>query len=98
MTAQEMATTQIMLPRKKDADFVFYELTRSICPLCRKIIDAQVILRNNKVYMRKRCPQCGPFEVLVYGDAEAYVSLSKYNKPGTIPLERRSDIQHGCPY
>jgi hypothetical protein len=40
----------------KDADYVFYELTRSICPNCRKVIDAQIVLRDNKVYMRKRCP------------------------------------------
>jgi uncharacterized radical SAM superfamily Fe-S cluster-containing enzyme len=42
---------------KKDADYVFYELTRSICPKCRKVIDAKVLLRDNKVYMRKRCPR-----------------------------------------
>jgi len=85
-------------PKKKDADYVFYELTRSICPECRKVIDAQIVLRDNKVFMRKRCPQCGPFEALVYADAEAYTSLSRYNKPGTIPLERGTDIQNGCPH
>ena len=51
---------------KHDADYVFYELTRSICPKCRKVIDAKVLLRDNKVYMRKRCPDCGLFEGLVY--------------------------------
>ncbi|MGH9739357.1 MAG: radical SAM protein, partial [Candidatus Acidiferrales bacterium] len=86
------------LPKKKDADYVFYELTRSICPNCRSVIDAQIILRDNKVFMRKRCPQCGPFEALIYGDAEAYTSLSKYNKPGTIPLQRGTEIEHGCPH
>ncbi len=84
--------------KKKDADYVFYELTRSICPECRRVIDAQIVLRDNKVFMRKRCPQCGPFEALVYADAEAYTTLSRYNKPGTIPLERGSEIQHGCPH
>jgi uncharacterized radical SAM superfamily Fe-S cluster-containing enzyme len=84
--------------QKADADYVFYELTRSICPECRRVIDAQVILRANKVYMRKRCPTCGPFEALVYGDAEAYVANGKYNKPGTIPLARGSAIERGCPY
>jgi uncharacterized radical SAM superfamily Fe-S cluster-containing enzyme len=97
MSTQELAMN-ISQQRKRDADFVFYELTRSICPDCRRVIDAQVILRDNKVYMRKRCPQCGPFEALVYGDAAAYVALSKYNKPGTIPLARGSEIREGCPY
>jgi uncharacterized radical SAM superfamily Fe-S cluster-containing enzyme len=84
--------------KKSDADYVFYELTRSICPDCRRVIDAQVILRDNKVYMRKRCPTCGPFEALVYGDAEAYVANGKYNKPGTIPLAFGTEHDKGCPH
>jgi len=83
---------------KKDADYVFYELTRSICPDCRMVIDAKVLLRDNKVYMRKRCPRCGPFEGLIYGDAQAYVAFGKYNKPGTIPLAYSTDIVDGCPH
>lgn len=84
--------------QKKDADYVFYELTRSICPNCRRVIDAKILLRDNKVYMAKRCPDCGPFEALVYGDAEAYTNFSKFNKPGTIPLAYASEIKDGCPY
>ena len=83
---------------KADADYIFYELTRSICPDCRRVIDAQVILRDNKVYMRKRCPTCGPFEALVYGDAEAYLANAKYNKPGTIPLAFGTAVEKGCPH
>jgi uncharacterized radical SAM superfamily Fe-S cluster-containing enzyme len=48
--------------------------------------------------MRKRCPQCGPFEALVYADAEAYTAFGKFNKPGTIPLAYGSEIHDGCPY
>lgn len=72
--------------QKKDADYVFYELTRSICPNCKRVIDAKILLRDNKVFMAKRCPDCGPFEALIYADAEAYTSFGKFNKPGTIPL------------
>ena len=61
--------------QKRDADYVFYELTRSICPECRRVIDAKMLLRDNKVYMRKRCPEHGPFEGLVYGDAELYTAI-----------------------
>jgi hypothetical protein len=82
---------------KRDADYVFLELTRSICPQCRRVIDAKILLRENKVYMAKRCPQCGPFLMLVYGDAELYVNFPKYNKPGTIPLAFGSEIRDGCP-
>src|SRR5690349_4131717 len=84
--------------QKKDVDYVFLELTRSICPECRRVIDAHILLRNNKVYMRKRCPEHGTFEGLVYGNAQAYVSATRFNKPGTIPLAYSTDIEQGCPH
>ena len=83
---------------KTDADYVFYELTRSICPECRRVIDGHVLIRDNKVYLRKRCPDHGNFEGLIYGDAEQYTSSSKFNKPGTIPLAFASQIKEGCPH
>ncbi len=86
------------VPMKRDADYVFHELTRSICPECRRVVDAWVLLRDNKVYMRKRCPDHGVHEGLVYADAEAYVSLSRFNKPGTLPLEFGSEVREGCPH
>ncbi len=82
---------------KRDADYVFYELTRSICPTCRHPIDAKILLRDNKVYMQKRCPEHGEFEGLIYADADAYVNIAKFNKPGTIPLHYATKIENGCP-
>lgn len=85
-------------PEKADADYVFYELTRSICPECKRVIDGHILLRDNKVYLRKRCPSHGLFETLVYADAQAYVAASKFNKPGTIPLQFATQVEHGCPH
>ncbi len=86
------------MAHKHDADHVFHELTRSICPECRRVIDAQVLLREGRVYMRKRCPDHGRFEALVYADADAYVRNARFNKPGTIPLAFHSEVRRGCPY
>lgn len=85
-------------PRREDADYVFHELTRSICPTCRRVIDAKVIFRDNRVYMRKRCAEHGDFESIVYGDAQAYASFARFNKPGTIPLARNAEVERGCPH
>ncbi|MGH7903108.1 MAG: radical SAM protein [Candidatus Dormibacteraceae bacterium] len=91
-----MAITESGL--KQDADHVFLELTRSICPECRRPIDAKVLLRAGKVFMSKRCPEHGQFDALVYGDAEAYVRNARFNKPGTIPLAFSTEVRHGCPH
>ena len=82
---------------KQDADYIFHELTRSICPECRKVIDAQIIIREDKVYMRKRCSDHGWFEGLISSDAQMYVDSVKFNKPGTIPLEFSTQVDEGCP-
>ncbi len=61
------------------------------------MIDAQVLLRDNKVYMRKRCPDHGWFEGLISSDAEMYVAGAKFNKAGTIPLAFSTEVKDGCP-
>jgi uncharacterized radical SAM superfamily Fe-S cluster-containing enzyme len=80
-----------------DRDEVFLELTRSICPLCKRVIDAEVNARENRVVLRKRCPEHGTFEALVSSDAEAYVAQQRFNKPGTLPLALQTDVHDGCP-
>lgn len=60
-----LTTASNTLPATRDAESVFNEVTRSICPQCRKTIDAHILLRDNKVYMRKRCPEHGVFKGLV---------------------------------
>ena len=70
---------------KQDADYIFYELTRSICPKCLITIDAQILLKDGRVIMRKRCPEHGWFESLISPDSEMYLNSLRYNKPGTIP-------------
>ena len=45
--------TSIRQDPKHNADYIFYELTRSICPKCRRVIDAKIPLRDNKVYMHE---------------------------------------------
>jgi uncharacterized radical SAM superfamily Fe-S cluster-containing enzyme len=78
-------------------DEVFLEYTKSICPICKVVIDAEVNVRDNRVILRKRCPEHGPFEALVYSDAEMYMAQARYNKPGTLPLEFQTEVSDGCP-
>ena len=80
-----------------DRDEVFLEVTRSICPVCRQVLDAEVNARDDQIFLRKRCPEHGAFEARVYGDATMYVEAMRFNKPGTIPLETQTEVRDGCP-
>lgn len=82
---------------RTDRDEVFVEYTKSICPVCKVVLDAEVNLRGGKVYLRRRCPNHGEFEALVYGDAAAYLDSARFNKPGTLPLAFQTEVADGCP-
>jgi uncharacterized radical SAM superfamily Fe-S cluster-containing enzyme len=78
-------------------DSIFINFTRSICPECRITIDAEILVKENKVYMKKRCPNHGWFEALIFSDYEMYRDFERYNKPGDIPLEFQTEVKNGCP-
>lgn len=77
---------------------ILWEYTRSLCPTCRQVIDAQVYLRDQKVYLRKRCPEHGVFEALIFGDARLYAEIARFNKPGRLPAQFGTQVREGCPY
>jgi uncharacterized radical SAM superfamily Fe-S cluster-containing enzyme len=72
--------------------------TQSICPLCKAVIAAELRVRDGRVWLRKRCPDHGRFESVVYGDAERYLEIQRYDKPGTEPRERQTGRVDGCPH
>lgn len=82
---------------KRDRDEMFVEYTKSICPVCKVVVDAQVNICHDKVYLRKRCREHGSFEALVYGDAQMYLESARFNKPGTFPLRFQTEVRDGCP-
>jgi uncharacterized radical SAM superfamily Fe-S cluster-containing enzyme len=81
----------------RDRDEVFLELTRSICPVCKATVNAEVNARENQVFLRKRCIQHGEFEARVYGDAKMYIDVQRFNKPGSRPLRTQTEVKDGCP-
>src|SRR3954452_17587377 len=96
--AQEGSAMTMTPPRQRvDRDEVFLEYTKSICPVCKTVIDAEVNVKDNKVFLRKRCAEHGQFEALLYSDAEMYFDSLRFNKPGTIPLETQTEVKDGCP-
>ncbi len=50
------------------------------------------------MYLRKRCRDHGEFEALAYGDAEEYLSSSRFNRPGAISLTFQTEVKDGCPF
>ncbi|MGH8956973.1 MAG: radical SAM protein, partial [Microbacterium sp.] len=72
--------------------------TESICPRCRRVLDAALVARDGRVVLTRTCPDHGAFDAVVYGDAERYLEIQRFNKPGEEPLERQTEVERGCPH
>jgi 7,8-dihydro-6-hydroxymethylpterin dimethyltransferase len=70
--------------------------TLSTCATCARLVPARIELRADGVWFHKQCPDHGPQEARVAGDAEAYQGLGRFHRPASQPLGF-STAHHGCP-
>jgi uncharacterized radical SAM superfamily Fe-S cluster-containing enzyme len=62
------------------------------------VVDAQVLIRDRAVYLRKYCPEHGWHDALVSSDTDWYLNSMKFNKPGSIPYDFATKVKEGCPH
>jgi uncharacterized radical SAM superfamily Fe-S cluster-containing enzyme len=78
-------------------DYTFLGATRSLCPHCRRVVDAKIVTRHGRVYFRKHCPEHGLVEDFVCSDV-AYYDRHEYNQPARLPQAYGTDRDRGCPH
>ena len=77
-------------------DYVFRGTTRSLCPHCRRVVDAKIVVRDRRVYFRKRCPEHGLVEDFVCSDV-AYWDRNEHAQPARTPRTYGVAPDKGCP-
>src|SRR4051812_47691920 len=77
-------------------DYVFRGTTRSLCPHCRRVVDAKIIVRDRRVYFRKQCPEHGTVEDFVCSDV-TYFDRHEFDQPARTPRHYGTDADRGCP-
>jgi uncharacterized radical SAM superfamily Fe-S cluster-containing enzyme len=70
--------------------------TRSTCRLCRRLIPAHVVARDDGVWLEKVCPEHGPQTARVHGDAAGYLGLGRFHRRASTPLAFATEFG-GCP-
>src|SRR5690242_617162 len=72
--------------------------TQSVCPRCKRVLDAELRECEGRVVLSRACPEHGRFEAVVYGDAVRYGEIQRFNRPGETPRRRQTQITDGCPH
>ena len=73
--------------------------TKSLCHECLKIIDADIIEKNNKVFIIKECKKHGKIEELYWGNYQMYEKAKRFACDGHAqenPAIKKKDIN--CPF
>lgn len=76
-----------MLPKK----------TTSICPECKKNIEARIFEKDGEVWIEKECPEHGHYEDIYWSDVEMYKRVHDYQYDGIGVNNPQVEIDDGCP-
>ncbi|MBS7654109.1 MAG: radical SAM protein [Candidatus Bathyarchaeia archaeon] len=72
--------------------------TKSICPECLRVLDATIFEEDNKVYIKKECPEHGFFQDVYWSDYALYERAKAFDQMGSGLRNPRTETRKGCPY
>jgi 7,8-dihydro-6-hydroxymethylpterin dimethyltransferase len=82
--------------RVKHRDYTYLGLTQSLCPECRQVVPAKIIVRGKRVYFRKQCPEHGVREDFICSDVSRYDRVET-SLPAKLPQQTSVEPNRGCP-
>lgn len=65
----------------------FLNETESVCPVCLKIVTAQVVTQGQAVYLKKACPEHGAFSTYLWPDIDHYHWMNTFRFPLVRPQQ-----------
>jgi uncharacterized radical SAM superfamily Fe-S cluster-containing enzyme len=84
--------------QRKSSPWLFYGQTTSLCESCWDLVPAKIIGEEGRVYYQKRCPVHGVSKTLIEEDADYWLGIRHWLKPGDKPLFHASRTERGCPW
>lgn len=79
--------------------YLFYDTAVSICAECLARVEAKILIKDDRVYLEKWCPDHGRARVLIADDAAYYRKCRElYIKPPELPQRFNTPQRWGCPY
>jgi len=79
--------------------YLFYDSAVSVCSTCLRRVEAKILIKDERVYLEKWCPEHGRERVLIADDAAYYrKSREVFIKPPELPQRFNTEQRWGCPY
>ncbi len=72
--------------------------TRSLCPTCRKMLEAHVYEENGKIWMKKHCPDHGETLDIYWADIESFKRFEYYKVTDKGFEKPHNQKSKGCPF
>jgi len=86
-------------PERKFTPHLYYSMTKSLCGVCKRSVDAKVLFRDGKVWFDKFCPEHGHQECAVSSSVEWYLDALSFVAPNKPPKRiSRPVSDQGCPH
>jgi uncharacterized radical SAM superfamily Fe-S cluster-containing enzyme len=78
---------------------LFYDSAVSVCSTCLRRVEAKILIKDERVFLEKWCPEHGRERVLIADDAAYYrKSREVFIKPPELPQRFNTEQRWGCPY
>ena len=79
--------------------YLYYDHAVSVCSTCLRRVEASILIKDQRVFMDKWCPQHGRERVLLADDADYYrMAREQFIKPPELPERFNTERRWGCPY
>ena len=79
--------------------YLFYDSAVSICSTCLARVEAKILLKDDRVFLEKWCPEHGRERVLIADDAAYYRKAREvFIKAPEMPRRFNTEQRWGCPY
>lgn len=72
--------------------------TKSLCPRCLTMINAEIIKEENKIFIEKTCEKHGYFKDVYWSDADLYERFKKYSFDGNGVSNPNTNKKKPCPF
>ncbi|MBI6546515.1 MAG: radical SAM protein, partial [Cyanobacteria bacterium NC_groundwater_1444_Ag_S-0.65um_54_12] len=82
----------------QDKDYTYFTTTSGMCRQCRKVVRAQVIFQDGKVYLERICPEHGSSRALIAASSEWYLDAIRQPMVNDRPRVTTTPVRNGCPH